>query len=259
MTTPTGLRAQRAVHPEPGRWRNGRGTDLNCSNDPIGCWTTSFGVVDVDWTTRTFPDNVAVGLCVLRRGRYRCATRGPTDAERRARRRWPVPAGELRRDVVDDGVRVVGATSRCALGYSYSDDPFFMYCAEAMTTEGSANWWLPSCGLSGGASGGPWTQDGYGSRRMARTSATWQHHVGELLGLHHVAGHGGAEAGSRARRRRACLMQPWNRLRRSGHHRGRCGHRPGQLLACPVASAPRLRPTRPGPEGPGRFFSQRGW
>jgi hypothetical protein len=27
-----------------------------------------------------------------------------------------------------------------------------------MTTEGAVNWWLPSCGLSGGSSGGPWGQ-----------------------------------------------------------------------------------------------------
>jgi hypothetical protein len=44
------------------------------------------------------------------------------------------------------------------MGYSYSDDPNFMYCAEDMTTEGPDNWWLPSCGLSGGSSGGPWLQ-----------------------------------------------------------------------------------------------------
>lgn len=34
-------------------------TDLNCSNDPMGCWLPIFGVVDVNWTTRSFPDNVA--------------------------------------------------------------------------------------------------------------------------------------------------------------------------------------------------------
>jgi hypothetical protein len=45
-----------------------------------------------------------------------------------------------------------------ALGYSYSEDPNFMYCAEDMTTQGAANWWLSSCGLSGGSSGGPWVQ-----------------------------------------------------------------------------------------------------
>ncbi len=36
----------------------GAGTDLNCGNDPLGCWTTWFGVVDSNWTTRTFPDNI---------------------------------------------------------------------------------------------------------------------------------------------------------------------------------------------------------
>jgi len=38
-----------------------------------------------------------------------------------------------------------------------------MYCAEDMTTEGTANWWLPSCELSGGSSGGAWMQKGPGS------------------------------------------------------------------------------------------------
>ena len=39
-----------------------------------------------------------------------------------------------------------------ALGYSYSDDPNFMYCAEPMGVETQGvNWWLPSCDPSGGA------------------------------------------------------------------------------------------------------------
>ncbi len=45
-----------------------------------------------------------------------------------------------------------------ALGYSYDDDPNFMYCADDMTTEGTVNWWLANCGLSGGSSGGPWVE-----------------------------------------------------------------------------------------------------
>ena len=49
----------------------------------------------------------------------------------------------------------VGAYTH-ALGYSYSDDPQFMYCAEPPASLDAANWWLGSCGLSGGASGGPW-------------------------------------------------------------------------------------------------------
>src|SRR6185369_143324 len=46
-----------------------------------------------------------------------------------------------------------------ALGYSYDADPNFMYCAQHMTTiNGTINWWLPGCGLTGGSSGGPWVQ-----------------------------------------------------------------------------------------------------
>jgi hypothetical protein len=33
-----------------------------------------------------------------------------------------------------------------------------MYCQEAMGTNGSANYWLDSCDLTGGSSGGPWLQ-----------------------------------------------------------------------------------------------------
>jgi hypothetical protein len=44
------------------------------------------------------------------------------------------------------------------LGYSYSDDPNFMYCRDTMGTQGTVNWWLPGCGLTGGSSGGPWKQ-----------------------------------------------------------------------------------------------------
>jgi hypothetical protein len=39
-----------------------------------------------------------------------------------------------------------------------SNDPLFMYCAEGLSTNGTANWWLGKCGLSGGSSGGPWIQ-----------------------------------------------------------------------------------------------------
>jgi hypothetical protein len=39
-----------------------------------------------------------------------------------------------------------------AMGYSYSDDPNFIYCTEDMTKGSSyGGWWLASCGLSGGA------------------------------------------------------------------------------------------------------------
>jgi len=48
-----------------------------------------------------------------------------------------------------------------ALGYSYSNDPNFMHCAEQLGTQTPSNFnalWLGGCGLSGGSSGGPWIQ-----------------------------------------------------------------------------------------------------
>ena len=36
----------------------GSGTDGDCSNDPVGCWVADFGVVEENWTTRTFPNNI---------------------------------------------------------------------------------------------------------------------------------------------------------------------------------------------------------
>ena len=135
----------------------GTATDRDCSNDPEGCWVTDFGVVEQNWTTSVFPDNIpwdyayyVVGDTGNHSG---SGTGGALDTA----------VGTVDVDFsapnVDDGQ--AGESSQDwthALGYSYSDDPFFMYSAEDMTTEGADNWWLPSSQLSGGSSGGPWIQ-----------------------------------------------------------------------------------------------------
>jgi len=131
----------------------GTGTDRNCDNDPIGCWTASFGVVDVNWTTRTFPENIPWDYA------YYVVNDSGAHSGAGTATVLDSAAGSL---PVSFATPVVDASDSKdythALGYSYSDDPNFMYCAEDMTTEGDANWWLPSCGLSGGSSGGPWIQ-----------------------------------------------------------------------------------------------------
>lgn len=129
-------------------------TDLNCGNDPMGCWLPSFGVVDVNWTTRTFPDNVAWDYAyyvVSDSGAHAGTTVSSTALDESAGS-LPVSFAPVSHDTSD------GADYTHALGYSYKDDPNFMYCAEDMTTNGAADWWPPNCGLSGGASGGPWVQ-----------------------------------------------------------------------------------------------------
>jgi len=118
----------------------GIGTDQDCTNDPLGCWRPTHGVVDVDWTTSRFPANIP----------YDYAYYVVPDESLSA------TAGTLRIDF-EPGDRIGARTH--ALGYSYSDDPNFMYCAEGLATESSyGDYWLASCGLSGGSSGGPWIQ-----------------------------------------------------------------------------------------------------
>jgi hypothetical protein len=128
----------------------GAGTDTNCNNDPLGCWAPSFGVVDRNWTTRTFPANIPWDYAF-----YVVSDTG-------AHSGTPAPSNTL--DVAASPLSVqltnpsLGAMAH-ALGYSYSDDPSFMYCAEPLTTESDyGDYWLGQCDLSGGSSGGPWLQ-----------------------------------------------------------------------------------------------------
>ena len=128
----------------------GSGTDLNCSNDPLGCWAPSYGVVDGDWASRSWPDNIPWDYAfyvVPTTGAH--TGKGSTESLESA-------AGTLQASFSAPSTGAGAFTH--ALGYSYSQDPNFMYCAENMATQGSANWWLSQCGLSGGSSGGPWIQ-----------------------------------------------------------------------------------------------------
>ncbi len=134
------------------------GTDRNCSNDPMGCWVPSFGVVDVNWTTGTFPNNVAWDYAyyvVADTGAHQQGLNSTSDILDTAAGSLPVSFAAPNHDVANSSIDFT-----YALGYSYNVDPQFRYCAEDMTTKETVNWWLPSCGLSGGSSGGPWVQDG---------------------------------------------------------------------------------------------------
>ncbi len=125
----------------------GTRTDSNCDNDPIGCWVPSTGVVDKNWTTRKFPDNVEWDY-----GYYLV---GP-DSHQGAGSESSLEAA-VNELTIGFNTGTAGQVTH-ALGYSYSEDPNFMYCSEKMSTASAVNWWLPSCGLSGGSSGGPWVQ-----------------------------------------------------------------------------------------------------
>jgi hypothetical protein len=125
-------------------------TDLTCSNDPYGCWVPNFGVVDVNWTTRTFPDNVHwdyAFYAVNDTGAHQAGfTPGVSD----------VLDSAVSSLAIDYGSQSLVKT--WAIGYSYADDPNLMYCTDPLTSLNADNYFLTNCGLTGGSSGGPWMQ-----------------------------------------------------------------------------------------------------
>ena len=126
------------------------GTDTNCSNDPMGCWIPSFGVVDRSWTASTFPDNIPWDYAY-----YVVNDTGAHSGTAASSNVLDVAARDLEVQLTEPSAGQVAH----ALGYSYADDPNFMYCSEPLGTEPDYDdWWLDQCGLSGGASGGPWLQ-----------------------------------------------------------------------------------------------------
>ncbi len=134
----------------------GTGTDSNCNNDPLGCWTPGFSVVDTNWTTFTFPDNIPWDYAY-----YVVSDTGAHSGSGEGGSLEFIVGGLLisfDTPNFDQGATSSDADYTHGIGYSYADDPNLMYCAENMTTEGAFNWWLPSCELSGGSSGGPWIQ-----------------------------------------------------------------------------------------------------
>jgi hypothetical protein len=132
----------------PDQAGSGNKTNLDCGDDLHGCWKPAFGVVDANWASRKWPDNIPWDYAFyVVNDLDTNAHIGPD----------PQILDVLAKLPVSFSPPTVGDPAD-AIGYSYSSDPNLMYCSEALSTTGTSNWWLPSCGLSGGASGGPWMQ-----------------------------------------------------------------------------------------------------
>jgi hypothetical protein len=142
----------------------GRSTDETCSNDPLGCWHPLFAVVDYDWTTKDFPSSVPYDFAfwVI-----------PNDNETHEPGYIYQSQQDLSRVLEDIVERFpidftydqsnAPATFTHGLGYTFSKDPDFRYCAQQLTTKygisSYENLWLSPCDMSGGSSGGPWLKD----------------------------------------------------------------------------------------------------
>lgn len=140
----------------PNQSASGTRTDRNCANDVYGCWFASHAAVDARWQANAWPDNIPFDY-----GFYSVPTSG-YHIGGSVEPSLEATVGHL--DVAWSSPTNAGAHTY-ALGYSYKQDPYLMYCAQTLGTITSlfatgsyTNWWLSSCGLSGGASGGPWLQ-----------------------------------------------------------------------------------------------------
>lgn len=131
----------------PDQDASGTRTDTNCDNDDLGCWAPTGAVIDTDYASRQFPDNHAwdMGFYVVPVSGAHRGTTSVAEALETATGALPMSF-----------TVTTGGQDTFGLGYSYSDDPNFMYCRDTMGTQGTVNWWLPGCGLTGGSSGGPW-------------------------------------------------------------------------------------------------------
>ncbi len=146
----------------------GGGTDRDCTNDPLGCWVPTHGVVDSDWASRTWPANIPWDY-----GYYVVPAEGAHQGMAVSSTSLEEAAGTM---PVSFSTPQTGTGSFThGLGYSYSEDPAFMYCAEGLGTQGSDNWWLSQCGLTGGSSGGPWVQPLSGGSGPVISVNSWKY------------------------------------------------------------------------------------
>jgi hypothetical protein len=136
----------------PNQDDGGDRSDFDCGNDPYGCWILDHGVVDVNWTSRTFPDNIQwdYGYYVV----SDLSSHSTTDFASVGNGALDGTVGGMLQSFLAPAV----GDEAHALGYSYDVDPEFMYCKEPLNTNGSNNYWLGRCNMAGGSSGGPWVQ-----------------------------------------------------------------------------------------------------
>lgn len=142
----------------------GDGSDYNCQNDPHGCFYPTVGVISHHYQQATFTEGFQYDY-----GFYVAPDTDPGNNNGPDRDTYGgkgpykslVPMG-----IAFDAMQYGKNTQ--LMGYPGSRDPKFMY------TEGRADtspitqggWYVDCSGLSGGASGGPWTQSDVGSGRM---------------------------------------------------------------------------------------------
>ncbi len=132
-----------------GTWSSTNAALSGCTEGTT-CHAADFGVVHDQWTRHRFPDNIPFDYAF-----YALTGTAAGDGSTFA------VASQ------SEGGLVVGDDT-WGIGYPYDQDPDLRYCREGVSTQPGtyaswsgtyANWWLGSCAMTGGSSGGPWLED----------------------------------------------------------------------------------------------------
>ena len=128
-----------------------------CDQDVCGCWTISAGAVLEKWRSGGWPGRLEYDY-----GVYVVDDMGDHDGKSCGSEALDKAVAAMQFEVTDVQLETEHVTG---LGYSLEHNPDFRYCADktemkAVPTTDFSTYWLPGCGLTFGASGGPWVKDG---------------------------------------------------------------------------------------------------
>ena len=142
----------------------GDSSDYNCYNDPHGCFYPTLGVISDNYHSASFVDGFQYD--------YGFYVAPDTDSGNNNGPDRDTYGGDAYRSLVPMGITFDGLShgqNTHLFGYPGSRDPQFMYTEgrvdRSPITDGG--WYVDCSGLTGGASGGPWTQSDPSTGRMS--------------------------------------------------------------------------------------------
>jgi hypothetical protein len=118
----------------------GTATDWTCTNDPLGCWTASFGVVDTKWASQTWSANIPVDFAY-----YVVSNTGANSGSMAVPEALDQAVTPLPIDFINSPVSKYGYS----LGYPGNRDPDFRYCADTVSSITNRGYLLNGCDMRG--------------------------------------------------------------------------------------------------------------
>jgi hypothetical protein len=118
----------------------GTKTDFSCTNDPLGCWTASFGVVDTKWASQTWDANIPADFAY-----YVVSNTGANSGSMAVPEALDQAVSPLSIDFANSPVSRYGYS----LGYPGNRDPDFRYCADTIASRSTIGYLLSGCDMKG--------------------------------------------------------------------------------------------------------------